>query len=64
MQASNQSLKLAYDLTSLALHGITFDDALANPMFKTLLGHIADAIEKHYVPLPTHACAKHWTDKD
>lgn len=59
MQTAN-SLQTAYDRTQLARHGISFDAALASPMFKTCLTHIAEAIEKPYVPLPMHACANNW----
>lgn len=64
MQPANQLLKAAYDRVQLAQHGVSFDAALADPMFKTCLGRIAQAIEKPNVPLPTHPCAKHWQDKD
>lgn len=64
MQPANQSLKTAYDRVQLALHGVSFDDAMAQPMFKNCLSRVARAIEKPHVPLPKHTCAKHWQDKD
>ena len=59
MQTAN-SLQIAYDRAQLARHGISFEQALATPMFKTCLTHIAKAIEKPYVPLPTHVCINNW----
>lgn len=54
------SLQNAYDRAQLARHGISFDEAMAQPMFKTCLTHIAEAIEKPYVPLPKHVCINNW----
>lgn len=54
------SLLNAYNRAQLARHGISFDAAMAQPMFKTCLTHIAQAIENPYVPLPKHVCANQW----
>jgi hypothetical protein len=59
MQPANP-LQIAYQRAKLARHGITFDDAMANPMFKTCLGRIAEAISRPHVPLPKHATATKW----
>lgn len=61
MQADQ--LQNAYNRT-LATLGISFDDAMNNPMFATCLTRIAEALEKPYVPLPKHAPAKPLAYKD
>jgi hypothetical protein len=60
MQPAQSSLQTAYQRTALQREGISFEQALETPMFKTCLTHIAEAIEKPYVPLPKHACANNW----
>jgi hypothetical protein len=60
MQPAQSSLQTAYQRCHLADYGISFERATNDPMFKTCLTHIADAIEKPYVPLPKHACANNW----
>lgn len=62
MQQTQDNLANAYRRTQLARHGISFDDAMANPMFKNCLTRVAQAIQKPHVPLPKHTCAKHWQD--
>jgi hypothetical protein len=64
MQPAQQSLKTAYNRAKLADHGISFDEAMERSEFKICLTRIAEAIEKPYVPLPTHACKPHWQDRD
>lgn len=60
MPVTNANLQVAYQRTKLQRHGISFDAAMAQPMFKTCLRHIAQAIEKPYVPLPKHVCINNW----
>ena len=60
MQPNQHSLVNAYRRTQLARHGISFDAAMAQPMFKNCLSRIAEAIEKPHVPLPKHNCANNW----
>jgi hypothetical protein len=57
-------LKDAYQRAELSRHGITFDDAINNPMFARCLNRIAEALQKPYVPLPKHAAAKPLAYKD
>jgi hypothetical protein len=60
MQPADNSLKTAYQRARLAQHGISFEAAMNDPMFKTCLTHVAEAIEKPYVPLPKHKTASQW----
>lgn len=64
MQPANQSLQAAYDRCRLAEHGISFERATTDPAFKIGLTHVAEALEKPYVPLPKHKPLPHWQDKD
>jgi hypothetical protein len=59
----NAQLQNAYNRT-LAPLGISFDDAMSNPMFATCLTRIAEAIAKPYIPLPKHAASKPLAYKD
>ena len=53
-------LQTAYHRTALQREGISFDAAMQSRMFRTCLMHIAEAIEKPYVPLPKHQCHAKW----
>ena len=60
MTVTQTDLQAAYHRVKLNRHGISLEQALATPMFKTCLTHIAEAIEKPYVPLPKHVCVNNW----
>lgn len=53
-------LKAAYQRTALQREGISFDAAMTSAMFRICLTHIAEAIEKPYVPLPKHPCVNRY----
>ncbi len=54
-------LQAAYQRTGLQREGISFDAAMATPMFKNCLQHIADAINTiHTPPLPRHNVQPKW----
>jgi hypothetical protein len=61
---TTQSLQNAYDRAQLARHGVTFERAMAEPMFKNCLTRLAEVIEKPYIPLPTHPSRPHWQERD
>jgi hypothetical protein len=58
-----EQLQNAYNRT-LAHLGISFDDAMSNPMYARCLNRIAEAIERPYIPLPKHEAAKPLAYKD
>lgn len=54
-------LHQAYERTALQREGISFDAAIANPMFKRCLERIAELNEHiKQPPLPRHATAHQW----
>lgn len=60
MQTTDQ-LQAAYQRTGLQREGITFDAAIADPMFKKCLQNLAKLAEQiKQPPLPKHKTAAHW----
>jgi hypothetical protein len=51
--ATQQDIKTAYEKAKLSQHGISFEQALSNPMFKTCLSNIADALAEKQPVTPT-----------
>ena len=58
--ATQKDIKQAYDKAKLSQHGISFEQALSNPMFKTCLSNIAEALAAKQPATPTK---EYWFNK-
>lgn len=58
--ATQQHIKQAYDKAKLSQHGISFEQALSNPMFKTCLSNIAEALANKQ---PAKPPKQYWFNK-
>lgn len=61
MPAADTSLKIAYQRAELNRHGISFERAMNERMFKMCLERMATNLEQiKQPPLPKRACTAKW----